>query len=530
MSHPARPGVVIRATVVYRSGCLIVCEAAVIADDVPRKLTARVVKGSAWVISGNASALLLRVAFLGILARLLNPAEFGLMAIGVTFAAVATLFGNSGLSQTLVQRQDLRSDHISTAAIFSGAMGLALCLLTILVAPAAQSFFRMPGLAAVLSVLSLSFVLQVLAIVPQALLMRAMKFRTLAAIDLLSYALGYGVVSCLLAWLGFGVWALVAGTIAQVAISTASVFKRAEYGFSLRFSLTAFKELLATSLWFSSAGIANLVAQQAPNLMIGRMLGAEALGFYRSSYQLMSVPARAMGRATQYVGLPSLARIQDDRERLRRAFLRGTRITALVGIPASVLVPLFAPEIVSVLFGHKWLPVVPLLIVLGSGTYFRLGYRVPMTILNAIGMVRSTVRIQVIYAAAVVLGCLVTASFGLTAICVAIVSAMGIIYICSNFVAARAANVTPRVFARTLAPGLLMGFSLSLVGWLTIEITRPYGVPLLTAGMGASACTLLSIFCLIVPHLRDFALGSDRSNMQTGRFFPSSRPVGESDH
>jgi PST family polysaccharide transporter len=496
-----------------------VYEGALITDDTPRKLTARVVKGSAWVVSGNASALLLRVGFLALLARLLNPAEFGLMAIGASFAAVATLFSNSGLSQTLVQRQELRSVHISTAAVFSGAMGLVLCLLTILVAPAAEAFFRMPVLAEVLSVLSLSFALQVLAIVPQALLMRAMKFRTLAAIDLLSYALGYGVVSCTLAWLGFGVWALVAGTIAQAAIATASAFERAAYRLSLRFSLIAFKELLGTSLWFSSAGIANLVAQQASNLIVGRMLGAEALGFFSRSYQLMSIPARAMGRATQYVIFPSLSRIQDDRERLRRAFLRGTRITALVGIPASALVPLFTPEIVSILFGHRWMAVVPLLTVLGTGTYFRLGYRVPMTILNATGM--PMVRTQVVYATAVVFGCLVTSRFGLTAICVAVITAVSITYTYANFLAARAVNVTPRVFARTLAPGLLMGLFLSSVGWLTIEITRPYGMPLLTAGVGATACTILSIFCLIVPQLRDFALGSDRSKLQTSRFFPS---------
>jgi O-antigen/teichoic acid export membrane protein len=210
------------------------------ADDVPRKLTARVVKGSAWVISGNATALFLRVGFLAILARLLNPADFGLMSIGMSIAAVATLFGNSGLSQTLVQRRELRPDHISTATVFSGAMGLALCLLTILGAPAAQSFFRMPGLAAVLSVLGLLFALQTVSVVPNALLMRGMKFRTLAAIDLVSYAVGYGVLSCMLAWLGLGVWALVAGTIAQAAIATASAFKRAEYRLSLRFSPTAF--------------------------------------------------------------------------------------------------------------------------------------------------------------------------------------------------------------------------------------------------------------------------------------------------
>lgn len=462
----------------------------------PGKLTQIVLKGSMVVVSAKGFGLLLKVAFLAILARLLTPADFGLVAIGVSFAAFARLLGDSGMTLTLVQRRDLRADHISTAFVCSIVTGIGLGMLTVGTAHFVEAFFQMPGLKPVLMVLSISFALRAFSIVPNALLMRASSFRDLAMIDLASFALGYGLISTLLALMGFGVWSLVFGVVGQSALASIFAFIRAPHRLSVRFSRVAFKELLSSSVWFSAAGFANVLALQADNLIVGRVLGAEALGFYSRAYQLMTLPATAFGRAARYVIFPTLSRVQDEPERLRRAFIRGTHYTALCGLPASVLVPILAPETVDVLLGEKWRPLIPVLTVLGVGIYFRLGYKPVFAFLQAQGLARTTVRIQSIYLCLVIVGCLIAAPFGLTYVGAAVVVAVAANFFETNRVALRALNVTYSTLIGALLPAVFLATAMGVLAYAATTVLRPFEnsfITLVGAGLFAGVPIAASV-------------------------------------
>ncbi len=465
--------------------------------------------GAIWVLSGNALAMALRLLFLALLARLLNPADFGLAALGATFATFASLFSDAGISNTLVQRTQLDKEHINTAFSFSLGLGLACFLLTILISGRMEILFKMPRLEAVLDVMSLSFVLQALCVVPRALLRRQMKFRTLAIVDFLAFNVGYGITACILAWLHFGVWALIIGITVNNAFAAGLLYVLAPHELSVRIHRLAFKEIIGTSSGFSIAAAANLVALQADNLIVGRFLGAEALGYYSRAYQLMTIPANALGQVTSYVVFPVLSYIQNDRSRLQRAFIRGTLLSAWVGLPASVLVTIYSPEIVQVLFGHKWLPITGVLGILALGTYFRLGYKLPSTMLQASGFVGTSAIIQCIYAGCVVIGALISVRFGLEALAGCILVSVGIVFLLANYQAAKVLHIPGRTILRVLAIPAAMSVPLAAVNWEIVRSFRTYGLVLLTAGAGVLASTAIVLLALVVPRVRNALLSND---------------------
>ncbi len=453
----------------------------------PKNLTAGTLKGATWVLTGNVATLGLRVVFLALLARLLSPRDFGLAAIGTSIGTFANLFTDAGISNTLVQRETIQERHISTAYTYCFLSGLTFLALSVALSTPLQRLFAMPGLAPVISVMGISFVLQALCVVPRALLKRAMKSRTLAMIDFVAFNLGYGLTACVMGWLHFGVWALVAAVTANNALLAVLYFTKAPHDVRFRFDRAALRDISRTSAGFSLAAGANLLALQGDNLIVGQVSGATALGFYSRAYQLMTIPANALGQITSYVVFPALARIQQDLQRLSRAFLRGTTITALVGLPASLLVPLYSHDIVYLLFGTKWLPITPVLTVLGIGTYFRLGYKLPGSVLQACGAIRAYAAVQAIYAACVILGTLCMARYGLNAVALAVLGSLIVVYLLSNILAIRALRLNLSTVVRSLRTPVLLATALGAVNYLLVYYTRPLGSEWLTVFGGAVA-------------------------------------------
>jgi PST family polysaccharide transporter len=470
-----------------------------------KNLTKGALTGATWIFVANVSTLALRVMFLAVLARLLSPADFGLAAVATSFSAFANLFSDAGVSNTLVQRKELTESHVSTAFAYSLTLGIAFMLLTIGTSGLAEAFFKMPGLSPVLSVMGISFALQALCVVPRALLQREMKFRTLAIADFTAFNLGYGLTACVLASLNFGVWALVIALTTHSALSALFYFAYAPHKLSLRFHRHAFKDLIGTSSGFSLAAVANLIALQADNLIVGQVLGARYLGYYSRAYQLMTIPASALGQVTSHVVFPMLARIQEDRIRLQRAFLRGTAISSLAGLPASVLVPLYSPEIVHILFGPKWLPITSILGILGVGTYFRLGYKVPGAVLQASGHVGTNALIQCVYAACVVIGVLLAVHYSLDLVAGVIVGSVGVVFLLANYLTMRVLHIRPSSLIRAIAMPLAITVVLGCANYVLIAYIRPYGIVPLTAA-GVVVSTLIVLVPLCVANMRNVLL------------------------
>jgi len=365
----------------------------------------------------------LQLVVLVVLARLIDPAEFGLVTAATVVLGFCSLFVSVGIGPALVQRQKLEQKHLDAALTLSTLFGLVACGAVMAAAPLVADGFHMERLTNVVRVLSLGFLLVGPGIVAQSILSRRLRFRAVSLISLLGYAFGYVVVGVPLAALQKGVWALVAAALSNMAFITivSLVVERTGARYSLR--LDGARDLLSYGAGFTLGGIAHYFAENADNMVVGRVLGAQALGYYGRAYQFLLTPAQWLGIVPEQVLFPVLARIQVDRERLRTAYERCMSILTLGAIPLTVMLVILAPEIVQVLMGDKWLEVTLPFQILAVAVLPRVTSKLAKSVAKATGAVFASAWRQIVHAVLVALGAWLGSYRGVAGVAVGVLAA-----------------------------------------------------------------------------------------------------------
>ncbi|MCA9972596.1 MAG: lipopolysaccharide biosynthesis protein, partial [Anaerolineales bacterium] len=341
--------------------------------DKPKSLIDRALGGMVWMYSGNAVFVILRGIVLVVLARLLTPEEYGLVGAALLFVNFIQLFSQLGVGPALIQRPELDERHLRTAFTVFTLSGLLFAGFVAVTAPLIAQFFQMDGLIPILRVAVLAFPIQGFTAVPVALMRRELRFRKLAIINVVAYGAGYGVVGIGMAYLGFGVWSLVGAVIARVSVAGIMLLFQQPYPKQLSFDREPFRDLMHFGGGFTIARLLDYVGSQGDNAMVGRELGAAALGTYGRAFQLITIPSDLFGVVLDEVLFPSMAKLQNDLERLRLAYRSGIALYAIVLLPFSVLTLVLAPEIVRVILGPQWNSVVLPFQILVLGMLFRAG-------------------------------------------------------------------------------------------------------------------------------------------------------------
>jgi PST family polysaccharide transporter len=454
------------------------------------------VVGLLWMGSGQGVYGFLQILILAILARLITPAEFGVISAALVVITFSKIFYQLGIGPALVQRPQLEDRHLKTAFVSSVVFGVILGLLVWASAPLVASFFQMERLQGVLRVLSGVFPLLGLGLVSSSQLERDLEFRWLASRDVVTFALGYGVVGVVAAYAGLGVWALVCGHFGQTILNVgALLIKRPPRGFG--FEWRAFKELLYFGGGHTLARLGNFVAHQGDNLVVGRWLGAQALGFYGRAYQLMATPASLFAGVLDRVLFPTMAKVQDDERRLAGAYTKGIALVALVTLPVSLFLCALAPEIVLVALGPQWEAVTPIVQVFAVGLLLRTSYKLSDSITRATGAVYRRAWRQAVYAGLVLSGAWIGQHWGEIGVAFGVLVALAVNFTLMAELSLRIARIPWRDFWRAHVPALRLALSTALVSWLLATILRGRGIPAVLvlglAGGGTLAWALLLI-------------------------------------
>lgn len=325
-------------------------------DDLGR----RVVKGAVFTFLGIALRTTITVGSMAILARLLTPADFGHLAMATVVTELAAVFANFGFGSILIQRWRITRLQIDT--MHWSAVGLGLMLSTIVFSLSffVGRFFQDDLVGPLLRVLCLSFLLEELSMVPRSLLARRMQFKLDFYVQsgMLLARAGTAIVMALN---GFGVWSLVGGALAGLLMQ-ASVFQAlAGYLPRARFSRAFLKTTWRTNGGYFGNGILFYINANLDYLLIGRMLGPTLLGQYQNSRSLTDEIRVRMVQPLQRVLFPAFSAIQNENDRFREAILRSGRLLAVVFMPVGFGLAAVAPELVPVLYGDQWLPMIPIL-------------------------------------------------------------------------------------------------------------------------------------------------------------------------
>lgn len=298
-----------------------------------------------------------------ILVRLLSPREFGLVAMVTVITGFASIFAELGLSAALVQKRDVRSEHLSSVFWVNIAAGITLTALFVLGAPLIAGFYGEPMLLSLTMVIALSFVIQSTAIVQRTLLSKALDFRRLSFAEI-GAATGAGIIAITMALAGFGVWSLVAKSIVSAVIMTTTLWLMSDWRPAMSFSWASVKELLGFSSNLLGEKTLNYWVRNIDNLLIGKVLGSGSLGIYSRAYAIMLFPLRNISGVIARVLFPALSTIQQDKQRVKRAFLRVVRVISLITFPLMLGLFVTAESFVLAVFGQQWSEMIPILRIL----------------------------------------------------------------------------------------------------------------------------------------------------------------------
>jgi len=298
----------------------------------------------------------------------------------------------------------------------------------------------------------------------------------------------------LLAWWGYGVWALVAANVAQVTLRTIGMYVATMHPIRPSLNLRASRDLLSYGFGHSLAQVGALLSQQGDNLVVGRWLGPAALGIYGRAYNLMVMPASVFGRIVNRVLFPVMAQVQDEPERLAGAYERVLAVVALMSLPVGAFLWVVAPEFIPVLLGPGWTAVVLPFRLFTISLLFRMSSKISDACTKAAGAVYSRALVQGAYALLVLVGAFIGQRRGVGGVAVAVSIAMGFNWLAMAALSRSVTGLSWARFVRAQVPGALFAGLIGGTAGLAAQAARAAhlgNVPvLIAAGLTATAAAM----------------------------------------
>ncbi|MES2018661.1 MAG: lipopolysaccharide biosynthesis protein [Pseudomonadota bacterium] len=297
-----------------------------------------------------------------ILARLLSPADYGLMAMAMVVIGFVGFFNEVGIGSAIVQKPKLSTAEVNGCFAIAIMASAVLSGLTYLLSGVMARFFGNPHLEAMIAVLSCAFILGAFGTVPLAFLRKELHFKAIAGITILAIVV-QSAVCLVLAWRGLGVWSLVWGFVVSSAVQSVGAFWLSSWRPRGAYGMREAGGLVLYGLKVTSSRVFWYLYTNADKVIIGKVLGERALGIYDMAFSLATLPSSQITTLATNVASPLFAKLQDDLPKMNAFILHFTRGIAYVTYPALIGMLVCSPELVSVMLGAKW---VDLLIPFGA--------------------------------------------------------------------------------------------------------------------------------------------------------------------
>jgi O-antigen/teichoic acid export membrane protein len=453
--------------------------------------------GVRWTYLGTAIQFTLQFAYQAFINRLLDPAAFGIMAIGLLAQRFGSYFASMGFEQALIQKPDLTEEDIRTAFTLNVAFGFGLFGIVWVAAPVISGYFEAPESVSILRAIGASLILTAAGMTSSSLLKRELRFKELVGRNTAAYVVGFPVVGLGLAALGAGVWSLVAAVITGVATAALLGYLSVRHSLRPTLNLRSARSLLHFG---GRATVLQLMGWAGSNLdtvAVGRYSTTAMLGQYNRAYFLTSYPTQKLANDLMQVLFPSFSRIQDDPIRLRRVYLGATSVAAFVLLPVCAGLAVASPEVVRVILGPQWDTAIVLLPIMALAVAFDLISRVAAVVAQAKAELNKKIVVHSLTLGSLVVLLLLARGHGVWAFAAALAAANAV----RNFLYASLMRsmVGAGVVAtwRAYLPGLAAAMALAVAVWATRSVLLAGAVPVLVvlvADMFVGAAVLWAVF------------------------------------
>lgn len=339
-------------------------------DHLLDSIAARTAKGGMVTMVSHGCKFAVSIVATAILARLLTPYDYGLIGMVAVVTSFVSMFKDMGLSLATVQRAEINYDQISTLFWINMVLSVGIGLLMVAISPMVGWFYGEPRVTGIAAVTAIGFLFGGLSVQHEALLKRQMRFFALSLIAFLSIVVGY-IVGIALAWSGFGYWSLVFSQMALLGTNAVGVWLACRWipGWPKRGS--GVRSMLSFGGNVTGYATVNYFAKNADSLLIGRFRGAQELGFYTKSSQILALPTDQINEPVNSVAIPALSRLAHQPERYRDAYRRMVEKVLLFTMPGVALMIATSDWLVRIMLGPQWGGTSKIIVLMGVAFLFQ---------------------------------------------------------------------------------------------------------------------------------------------------------------
>ena len=423
------------------------------------ELKKKAIKGVSW----NALSSIINqtsIFIFGILmARLLAPSDFGLVGMVVVITGFANILQDMGFNIALIQKKDVNQDHYSSVFWFNICLGLFLMILLIIFTPAVAKFYGEPELNKIMPIMTLGYLINACSMVHFARLKKSLRFKQISKARILSGIVS-GVVGVSLALIGYGVWALVIQNLTAVSILCIFYWSQNKWKPDFTIKKKALADLYKFSIYMFGSKSLQYWVKKFDNLLIGKFLGAQELGFYSKSYRFLFAPSKAIKSNISSVAISAFSIIQDDKELITKSTKLLTKLSAFIIFPIMIPVAFFSEDFVLGLLGEKWAPMVPMLSIFALSSLF-VSILFPGSVYIALGRTDLQFKVNLFSKFITVVVVVLALKKGILAIAIAAAIGISFDWILQMFIAGRLINLNLIQLFKPVIPFFLFASILS---------------------------------------------------------------------
>lgn len=376
-------------------------------------------KAILWNTIGKLSSQALSIVVSLIVARLLLPSDYGLIAILTVFIAIAEALLDSGFENALVQKSDRTNVDFSTVFYFNVTVSTTLYLILFFAAIPISHFYNEPQLIEVTRIYALIVIIQGLAIVQRTKLMISLRFKEFTQINLIAVCIS-GFLGITLAWHGMGVYALLCQNISMQLLCTMGLWFKVKWKPDLVFSTDSFKQLFSFGSKLLISGMMHRIYTNLYSLIIGKFYAVADVGFFTKANSLSKLPSVQFTTIITQVSYPALCNLQNDDEKLKKQFYKYLRLNCFVVFPAMVILASISKPLISVVLTERWLDMVPYMQILCIAYMFEPIQRFNWYILNVKGRSDLSLSSEAIKKSIAIFLLIIALQFGVVYICYSI--------------------------------------------------------------------------------------------------------------
>ena len=435
-----------------------------------QQLRDKVASGVAWSVAEKLGSMALQMVVSIVVARLLLPEDFGVLAILTFFTALSIVVIDSGYSQTLIRKTEPTEADYKSVFIFNIGVSIALYALLVAISPLIASYYNLPIITRIAPVLMLLLPLSALCVIQNTIFAREFRFATLSRINFASSAVAGGV-AIVMALCNCGVWSLVGQRIAQIVVKALLLWFYGSWRCGGSFSIDALKSMGSFSFRLMGTDMISYLYNNIAQLFIGKMYSADTLGYFNQAQKLKELPVTSAVQSFQSVTYPALANVKEKPTKLADSYRRVLMIVAAVMFPVMVGMIAVADDMFTLLLTDRWAATVPYFKILSlAGLLYPLSM-IAYNILKVSGDGKTILRLEIAKKGIMTIILALTIPHSVTAIAWGLVAMSAVEFILNIAASLRVATLSPWQIVRALLPtALLCAVMYIAVRWCAIEM------------------------------------------------------------